>query len=142
MKRPLDLGRRYLEVADRDIRTFRLLAAAVGSDDEAVGFHAQQSVEKCIKAVLSVNEIAFRKTHDLAELIDRLRDNQKILPPEVEVLEALNPYAVTLRYDLFDVEPAALNRDRMLKVVADVRSWAEGELALFADRSGPGEEGR
>ena len=57
MKRPVDLGRRFLTLADRDIKTFHLLAAIPDSDDQAVGFHAQQSIEKCIKAVLSVSEI-------------------------------------------------------------------------------------
>ena len=137
MKRPLDLARRLLAVADRDIRTFRLLAAAVESDDEAVGFYAQQSVEKCLKAVLCVNEITFRRTHDLAELIDLLRDNNKSLPPHVESLDSLNPYAVTLRYDLLDAEPSGLERDEALKIVADARSWAEREVDLFDDKNRP-----
>ena len=139
MKQPLDLARRFLEVADRDIRTLRLLAAAPDSDDEAVGFHAQQSIEKCLKAVLSANEIAFRKTHDLVELTDLLRDHNKPLPPDVELLDTLNPYAVMLRYDLFDAEPAALERDNVLKIVVEVRSWAEQELHAHNDknRSGP-----
>ena len=63
MKQPRDLARRFLDVADRDIRTLRLLAAAPDSDDEAVGFHARQSIEKCLEAVLSVNEIAFSQRH-------------------------------------------------------------------------------
>jgi hypothetical protein len=74
-----------------------LLAAIPDSDDQAVGFHAQQSIEKCIKAVLSVSEIAFRKTHDLVELIDILRDSGKSLPPDAEALSRLNPFAVTMR---------------------------------------------
>ena len=141
MKRPLDLARRFLAVADRDIRTFRLLAAAADSDDEAVGFHAQQSIEKCLKAVLCVNDIAFRKTHDLAELIDLLRDNEKPLPSDVESLDSLNPYAVTLRYDLLDAEPSALERNEMLQIVADVRSWAEREVSEFDDENRPSPEG-
>ena len=123
MKQPRDLARRFLDVADRDIRTLRLLVAAPDSDDEAVGFHAQQSIEKCLKAVLSLNEIAFRRTHDLVELTDLLRDHNKPLPSDVEWLDTLNPYAVAFRYDLFDAEPAALERDHVLKIVVEVRSW-------------------
>ena len=138
MKRPLDLARRFLELADRDIRTFQLLAATPDSDDQAVGFHAQQSIEKCIKAVLSAHEIAFRKTHDLVELVDLLRDNGENLPPDVESLDALNPYAVILRYDLFDVEPSALEKDQVLKTVADVRSWVQRELQVCDEKSRKG----
>ncbi len=61
MKQPHDLANRYLVLADRDIKTMILLANVAESDDEAVGFHAQQVVEKCLKAVLSLHQIPFRK---------------------------------------------------------------------------------
>jgi HEPN domain-containing protein len=67
MKQPIDLARRFLAVADRDLKTLQLLIAAPDSDDQAIGFHAQQAIEKYLKAVLAVNQIAFRKTHDLVE---------------------------------------------------------------------------
>ena len=82
----------------------------------------------------------FPKTHDLVELIDVLRDDKKSPPPDVESLDGLNPYAVTLRYDLFDVEPSALERDTVLKIVADLRSWAEREVTAFDDTGDPGGE--
>lgn len=44
MKQPRDLAQRYLAMADRDINTMRLLAPITESDDEAIGFHAQQAV--------------------------------------------------------------------------------------------------
>ena len=75
MKHPVDLARRFLALADRDIKTFNLLSGEKDSDDQAVGFHAQQSIEKCLKAVLSASQLTFRKTHDLVELLDLLRDN-------------------------------------------------------------------
>ena len=45
MKRPEDLARRFLALADRDIRAFRKLSDDPEIDDEVVGFHAQQAVE-------------------------------------------------------------------------------------------------
>ena len=63
MKHPVDLARRFLAVADRDIKTLHLLIAASDSDDQAIGFYAQQAIEKCLKAVLSAHQIVFRKTH-------------------------------------------------------------------------------
>jgi HEPN domain-containing protein len=126
MKRPVDLARRFLAVADRDIRTLHLLIAAPESDDQAIGFHAQQAIEKCLKAVLSANQIAFRKTHDLVELLDLLRDEERTLPPNADLLDTLNPFAVTLRYDLFEVE--GVDRDWIAKAAAAVRAWAETEV--------------
>ena len=126
MKHPADLARRFIAVADRDIKTLHLLIAASDSDDQAIGFHAQQAIEKCLKAVLSAHQIVFRKTHDLAELLDLLRDQERTLPSNADSLDTLNPFAVTLRYDLFETE--AVDRDWIAKAVADVRDWAETEV--------------
>ena len=62
MKQPIDLARRFLAVADRDIKTLHLLISSADSDDQVIGFHAQQAVEKCLKVVLAANQITFRKT--------------------------------------------------------------------------------
>jgi HEPN domain-containing protein len=126
MKRPIDLARRFLELADRDIKTFHLLADIPDSDNAAVGFHAQQAVEKCLKAVLSRHEIPFRKTHNLDELIDLLKDHGKKIPPNADGLELLNPFAVTLRYDLIELE--TLDRDQAREVVGTLRRWAEEQI--------------
>lgn len=132
MKQPVDLARQFLALADRDIKTFQLLVVASDSDDQAVGFHAQQAIEKCLKAVLSANQFGFRKTHDLVELLDLLRDNGCTLPPNAESLDMLNPFAVTLRYDLFEAE--SVDRDWIAKAVATVRTWAQTEVDA-SDRS-------
>ena len=126
MKLPIDLAKRFISLADRDIRTFQLLVSAPDSDDQAIGFHAQQSIEKCLKAVLSAHQITFRKTHDLVELLDLLRDGGRALPPGADSLDTLNPFAVTLRYDLFEAE--AVDRNWIAKTVAVVRIWAEMEI--------------
>ena len=52
MKQPVDLARAYLKLADRDLKALDLLIGSREIDDETVGFHAQQAVEKCLKAVL------------------------------------------------------------------------------------------
>jgi len=110
MKQPRDLAQRFLLLADRDVKTMTLLAGIEESEDEAVGFHAQQAVEKCLKAVLSLHQIPFRKTHDIGELIDLLSDAGKSVPPEANELDVLNPFAVTFRYDLFDSDSNQFQR--------------------------------
>jgi hypothetical protein len=82
----------------------------------------------------------FRKTHDLVELLDLLRDQERTLPPNADSLDALNPFAVTLRYDLFETE--AVDRDWIAKAVAAVRAWAETavETTRKPESSKPPEE--
>ena len=126
MKQPHDLAQRYLLMADRDIKTMILLANITESDDEAIGFHAQQAVEKCLKAVLSLHQIPFRKTHDLGELIDLMSDAGKPIPPEASELDFLNPFAVTFRYDLIDLE--TFDRNQAKALIKKVRNWSATQI--------------
>ena len=89
MKRPEDLARRFLTLADRDIKAFRKLSDDPEIDDEVVGFHAQQAVEKCLKAVLAKHRVEQRKTHDLQRLLDLLAKNNLPSPPLCEGIDAL-----------------------------------------------------
>lgn len=126
MKRPEELARRFLTLADRDIRAFRKLSDDPEMDDEVVGFHAQQAVEKSLKAVLAKHRVEVRKTHDLQVLLDLLIQNNLPGPPLREGIDALGPFAVELRYDLMASEP--LDREQAHKVVESVRRWAEQQL--------------
>ncbi len=95
----------------------------MGMGDAVVGFHAQQAVEKTLNAVLSSHRVEFRRTHDLALLLDLLHDNHVAAPPEADWLDELNPYAVEARYGT--IGPEGLDRGRTLKAVANVIAWAE-----------------
>ncbi|MDZ4854962.1 MAG: HEPN domain-containing protein [Nitrospirota bacterium] len=127
MKQPEELARRFLTLADRDLRAFRKLSDDLEIDDEVVGFHAQQAVEKCLKAVLAKHRVEVRKTHDLQVLIELLAQNNLPSPPLREGIDTLGPFAVELRYDLMVTEP--LDREQACKVTESVRRWAEQQLS-------------
>ena len=94
-----ELVREWVEKAEADMRTAEREAQVTeGPNWDAVCFHAQQAVEKYLKALLQQNAIAFLKTDDLAALLDM------ILPlyPEWETirdsLEWLSSFGVEIRY--------------------------------------------
>ena len=70
MTPPIDVARRLLDLAQRDMTSFRALATHAEVDISAPGFFAQQAVEKCLKSVAEYHGIIFRKTHDVDELVD------------------------------------------------------------------------
>ena len=94
--------------------------------DGIFGFHCQQAVEKLLKAVLSYNEVEYRKTHDLRELLDLLADNNITYPEEIKDVDFLYPFAVEFRYDMvpYDGE-SPLDRDVALEQVKKVKAWVE-----------------
>jgi HEPN domain-containing protein len=124
MMQPTDLARQYLSVADRDLRTFRLLVATPSIADEAIGFHAQQVVEKCLKAVLAISGVDFRRIHDITELLALYRQHNLPLPPYASTLDELNPFAAMLRYEIFYT--TAIDRTHVAAMVEAVHAWAAG----------------
>lgn len=93
-----------LEAARRDLRALRAMSDAVAFSDEIVGFHAQQAVEKALKAWLACLGVVFPKTHDLQRLLDLLRE-KGIATEAMETFVDLNAFAVQYRYEtLYDNE--------------------------------------
>ena len=58
------LDERALRMADRDIKVFDILVEEPEAHLSIVLFHAQQAVEKSLKAVLFSRQIEFRRTHN------------------------------------------------------------------------------
>lgn len=115
--------------AEQDALAYRKLAGDAQIHDVLIGFHAQQAVEKSIKAILAHGGIAFRRTHDIAELLDLLADSSLPSPPHADRLDELNPYAVELRYGL--IEPGKLDRAGTQKMLDAVLEWARATIFRF-----------
>ena len=97
--------------------------------DEIIGFHAQQSSEKLLKALLIGKNISYRRTHDLRELIDLIRDNDIEFPESLMEIRTLSPFAVEFRYDYIPLEEEDdFNRQKALEMVQQLRKWVENTL--------------
>jgi HEPN domain-containing protein len=87
-----------LERARVDLAAAQLLAVDESQADHVVGFHAQQAVEKSVKAVLASRQTEIPRNHDLAFLITLAEDCGSI-PPEVAASAWLTPWAGGWRYE-------------------------------------------
>lgn len=88
-----------------------------------VCFHAQQCVEKYIKALLIIHEIDFPKTHDIERLI-QLLPSTILLPIAVSDQALLTTYAVTARYPGDDEPVFRADARHAMTVVRKVRKAA------------------
>ena len=99
--------REWMEKADHDLKTAsHTLTLGEQCPTDTVCFHAQQCVEKYLKAMLVLEGIDFPKTHNLKSLMGLLPDRacpslsaeeqQRLLTKDEQAL--LTPYAVVTRY--------------------------------------------
>jgi HEPN domain-containing protein len=122
-----DLAKVLARKAEGDAKAMRRLALDPEIDDEAVGFHAQQAIEKWLKAVMALHELEEARIHDLGRLLEILGKAGIGVPPGADWLDDLSIYAVPLRYaDLLDAE--ALDRDAVLALVGEIGEWAAAQL--------------
>lgn len=123
MAPPREHAELLLRKAAQDEFVFERLAGDPECSDEVLGFHAQQAVEKMLKAALALQRIPFRRTHDLAALIDLLEPSLTPLPESLHTVTRLTSYAADLRYD----EPGegGLDRSETHRLLLEVRRWVE-----------------
>ncbi|WP_319579497.1 HEPN domain-containing protein [uncultured Methanospirillum sp.] len=86
-------------------------------------FHAQQTVEKGLKAVLIRKGIPIRKIHDLVELTELVQDLSLTLPVGGDKVALLNLYAVKARYD--DTIADTLTPEEAIEIATKVIEWSE-----------------
>jgi hypothetical protein len=122
-----DLAARFARKARSDEIALEKLADDPDVPDDLIGFHAQQALEKLLKAALAHAGVAPPRIHDLGELIALLGDVGLPTPTSLDEARALVPWAVEFRYD--DVLDERLDRAAACSTVVQMRSWVDGLLA-------------
>jgi HEPN domain-containing protein len=69
-----------LRLADADLYACRVLADADDMADGAIGFHAQQAVEKALKVAIVLAEVELPRTHDLEQLREQVETTGSTAP--------------------------------------------------------------
>ncbi len=119
-----DTVKKWIMKADNDLKIAKDELRMENPATDMICFHAQQCVEKYLKAFLIFNGVEIPRTHDIAHLIALCAE----LDPEFENLNrvevvALTDYAVEVRYpeDFYfpDVEEAI----RSLEIAEEVKSF-------------------
>jgi HEPN domain-containing protein len=127
MNRSREFAEQLLQKARDDRHVLERLAGDAEAASWTVGFHAQQAVEKAIKAVLSASGVEYPRTHNLAILMGLLKGSR---PPDAADLPRLTPYGVLMRYDAPSAEEgASLDRAWASACIRRTLQWAQDALA-------------
>jgi len=119
---------RLLRLAETDLKAVRNMLDPERFEDPVFGFHAQQAVEKALKAWLSLRGVAYARTHDLRLLMNLLQTQGEADCERFVGLADLTDFAVQFRYD-FPSLPAELRRDELLTTVEALLAHVKRLLA-------------
>jgi len=108
-----------LTIARKDLKALSGMTDADVFAEEIFGFHAQQAIEKALKAWLAWLDVEYPRTHDLSLLLSLLQAREADVAPFGELIE-YTPYAVQLRYEAFDALAEPLDRLETIRRVCQV----------------------
>ncbi|MBI2317005.1 MAG: HEPN domain-containing protein [Betaproteobacteria bacterium] len=129
MNSPDDHARALLARARDDLYVVQRLRGEPDAPGWVLGFHAQQAVEKALKAVMTGCSIEYPRTHNLVMLVEMLRRARVALPPDADTLGQLVPFGVLLRYeDIDDAAPPCIDPDEFEALVSRTIDWAAQNL--------------
>jgi len=116
-----ELVRQWLARADEDLGVAKVLLTEDAPYAAAAAFHAQQTAEKALKALLAWHQVEFPKTH-VGALLDLLATVDSPLAESLREAPTLNPYGVDVRYP-GDIPPTTVrDAHRAVETAAKVRT--------------------
>ena len=121
--------KKWIMKADNDLKIAKDELKMDEPVTDMVCFHAQQCIEKCLKAFLIFNGREIPKTHDIAHLIILCAE----LDPEFENLNrvevvALTDYAVEVRYPEDFYFPDIEETKEAVNIAEEVKSFVLKKL--------------
>jgi len=88
----------WINKADHDLGSAKLIFLHIPDYFDTIAFHCQQAVEKYIKAILVHCEIDFQRSHNLIYLLDLLTKKVEISEDRYVKAILLNGFSVQIRY--------------------------------------------
>jgi HEPN domain-containing protein len=114
----------WLAHAGADLRYARLGRSQPNELGALIAFHAQQAVEKALKAVLVHHTADFPKTHDLAQLVELIQGIGVNWPARLDPVLDLVPFATHARYPGFDDPITVEEVEQALDLADEAIRWA------------------
>ena len=121
----LDHARLMLNMAGKDLKALQGMMDVNTFANEIFGFHAQQAVEKALKAWLSLVDVDYPRIHDLEELLALLESSGDTVPERFYALINLTDFAVQFRYTSVEDVDNQLDRAETIRQVTELVEHVE-----------------
>lgn len=130
--RDTDGARMLLDLARDDFATMLVVRNASEVGAGVFGFHAQQAVEKALKAWLAMLGVSYPFTHSLDALLGLTEDEVGAeIISQFRHLGFLGPFAVQFRYTAYNDAEDELDKD---EIVSDVEKLLKHVSAVVTEK--------
>jgi HEPN domain len=113
--RDLEHARLMLMLAKDDLTALEVMESSPRISLGIFGFHAQQVVEKALKAWLSLLGVAYPRTHVLYALFALLEAHGAVTISGFGHLQSLTPFGVQFRYEAYANFDEPLDRSEVIR---------------------------
>ncbi|MGB7086644.1 MAG: HEPN domain-containing protein [Phormidesmis sp.] len=120
-------AKNLLDAAQRDLNATTGMLESKLFADEIFGFHVQQTIEKSLKAWLSILGEVYPLTHDLSLLLRRLEGQGCDISAYIELSE-FSAFARQIRYMGLGKDEEAIERQRTLEQIERLYFFVESIL--------------
>lgn len=130
MSEQFDEIKEWIEIADHDLGSAKVIYLHLPEYFETIAFHCQQAVEKYLKAVLIFHQIDFLRSHDLIYLLELL--SRKIEIDEMKFKDAfsINSFGVQIRYPNKIIKLSKEEIESAIKISEEFRNFAINILGI------------
>ena len=97
MNDPIEEIKEWIEKADHDLGSAKIIYLHLPDYFDTIAFHCQQAVEKYIKAMLIFYKIEFLRSHDLIYLLELLSRKIDVDESRFKKAFTLNNFGVQIR---------------------------------------------
>lgn len=124
MNAQIEAVKPWIEKADHDLGSAKIIFLHLPEYFDIVAFHCQQAVEKYVKALLVYHQVSFVKSHDLMYLLDALSGSIEIDESRYRRAFILNNFAVQIRYPNSIVNLTANDLETAIQIADEFRLFA------------------
>lgn len=137
MNDKLEIIKSWFEKADHDLGTAQVTYSHIPKYRDTISFHCQQAAEKYLKSYIIFLEIPFKRSHDLAYLLDLIAHKDPVPQEIYDKAVELENFAVEIRYPEIIIELSDQDIQRALLLAKEFRDYTLVQMKIKIDYDTP-----
>lgn len=126
-----DLVGQWIMKGDQDLAAAEIVLQSGVRLQFVIAFHAQQAVEKYLKALLVRHQVYFPKTHDIGKVLDLVAACEPAIAEDLHEATLLTPFGVEIRYPGDTPELMPGEETRAVEIARRVRDAVKALLKAY-----------